>query len=648
MCGILGQIAIKGNLKFNKSKFIKCLSYLNHRGPDDEGYQVYPGAILGHKRLSILDLSKNGHQPMVSSDGNYVIIFNGEIYNFDELKRDLIRKKYTFSSKSDTEVLLYGLIDQGPSFVKKCNGMFAFAFYDVKKKTTYIFRDRIGIKPLFYSIYNNKITFSSNVKSIHKLNDMKKKIDLESVSAFLAFRQPIENKTFFENIQSLEPGCYIEIKNNNLKIKKYWKLEKFFLRKYRNKKKNFFKKKIKTLLNSSVNYRLISDVKVASLLSGGLDSSIISAIVNDSHKENFLSYSIGYKYSGYNEFKYSKLVAKKLNMQHRIIVSSPMNYFKDMKKLISVKGQPLTIPNEVAQYQLCKKIKKKATVILSGSGADELFCGYGRIFSSVEDYKKLEIISTNNKHEKYDIFLKNIFKRYKKIKFKNYLDHFLTIYPYMDMELRKKILSKKFNHIKINKNINGYFKKIFKMIKNKNYYDKMQFCFQKFHLRGILEREDLSSMAASTELRVPFLDHRIIEFAAKIPNKLKIRELKNNFNLTSDKTSEINDITKYILRKTYEKKIPKQILNRKKIGFPIPLHKWLKKKNIQKIIFSTLLSSKSKKRGLFNLNFIKELLKDNSYSNFDGDSRVYQTSIAAKLWMCFNLECFFLDQDESK
>ena len=134
MCGILGQIAIKGNLKFNKSKFIKCLSYLNHRGPDDEGYQVYPGAILGHKRLSILDLSKNGHQPMVSSDGNYVIIFNGEIYNFDELKRDLIRKKYTFSSKSDTEVLLYGLIDQGPSFVKKCNGMFAFAFYDVKKK----------------------------------------------------------------------------------------------------------------------------------------------------------------------------------------------------------------------------------------------------------------------------------------------------------------------------------------------------------------------------------------------------------------------------------------------------------------------------------------------------------------------------------
>ena len=647
MCGILGQIAIKGKLKFNKSKFLKCLSYLDHRGPDDQGYQVYPSAILGHKRLSILDLSKNGHQPMISSDGNYVIIFNGEIYNFSELKKELMKKNYIFKSKSDTEVLLYGLIDQGPSFIKKCNGMFAFAFYDVKKNTSYIFRDRIGIKPLFYSIHNNKITFSSNVKSIHKYNNMKKKIDLESVSTFLAFRQPIKNKTLFENIQSLEPGCYIKIKNNNLQIKKYWKLESFFLKKYNNKKEAFFKDKIKGLLNSSIKYRLISDVKVSSLLSGGLDSSIISAVINDSHKKNFLAYSIGYKYSGYNEFRYSKLVAKKLNMQHKIIVSNPLDYFKDMKKLISVRGQPLTIPNEVAQYQLCKKIKKKATVILSGSGADELFCGYGRIFSSVEDYEKLKTINVSEKNKKYDVFLKNIFKRYNKISFKNYLDHFLTIYPYMDIELRKKILSKKFNHVKINKNIHSYFKNIFKMVKNNNYNDKMQFCFQKFHLKGILEREDLSSMAASTELRVPYLDHRIIEFTAKIPNKFKIKKLKNNFNLTSDITSEINDIPKYILRKTYEKKIPKQILNRKKIGFPIPLHKWLKQKNIQKMIFLTLLSNKSKKRGLFNRNFIRELLKTNSYSKFDGDSRIYQSSIAAKLWMCFNLECFFLDQDRN-
>ena len=217
------------------------------------------------------------------------------------------------------------------------------------------------------------------------------------MAAFLAFRQPIKNKTLFENIYSLEPGSYIEISNNKLRIKKYWKLETFFQKKILNKKEPFFKKEIKKLLKSSIKYRLISDVKIASLLSGGLDSSIISSVINDHSGKNFLAYSIGYNYSGYNEFKYSKLVANKLNMQHKVIVSNPTSYFKDMIKLISLRGQPLTIPNEVAQFQLCNIIKKRATVILSGCGADELFCGYGRIFSSVEDYKRLKIIDKKTK-----------------------------------------------------------------------------------------------------------------------------------------------------------------------------------------------------------------------------------------------------------
>tara|TARA_Y100001958_G_scaffold126845_1_gene94577 strand:- start:2494 stop:4428 length:1935 start_codon:yes stop_codon:yes gene_type:complete len=644
MCGIFGQISINRKIKTKKKDFLQCLSYLSHRGPDDTGYFINSKIAFGHKRLSILDLSKNGKQPMMLNNGKFVLIYNGEIYNFKELKSELIKKGYKFKSMTDTEVLLYGLIDQGPRFIEKCNGMFAFAFYNNEKKTGYIFRDRIGIKPLFYSLYKGKLTFSSNIKSIHSYNKIKKTINLQSVSSFLSFRQPIKNETLFNNIFSLEPGSFIEIKNKKIKIKRYWKLEKFFKRNKIDKGEKFYVKRINELLKSSIKFRLISDVKVASLLSGGLDSTIISSIINEIIGKNFLAYSIGYTNKGYNEFTYSKLVSKKLNMKHKVFSSEPELYFKDMKKLIKLRDQPLTIPNEVTQFQLCREIKKKATVVLSGCGADELFCGYGRIFSSVEDYKRIKDINKISEEQK-AIFLDNVKSRYGKINFKNNLDHFLSIYPYTKNNLKEKLLSEKFNHKKINMNIKNYFKSIFSKIKTDNYSDKMQFFFQKFHLTGILEREDISSMAASVELRVPFLDHRIVEFAASLPLKYKIKTIKNDLSLTSDKTSEINDISKYILRKTYKDKIPKEILQRKKVGFPVPLHDWMKKKHIRKIIFSTLLSKKCKRRGIFNHDFIKKQLNNNKISKFVGDSRIYQDSIAAKLWMCFNLEIFFKNHD---
>ena len=280
------------------------------------------------------------------------------------------------------------------------------------KKTGYIFRDRIGIKPLFYSLYKGKLTFSSNIKSIHRYNKIKKTINLQSVSSFLSFRQPIKNETLFNNIFSLEPGSFIEIKNKKIKINFYLKMKNFFKKKKIDKGEKFYIKKINELLKSSIKFRLISDVKVASLLSGGIDSTIISSIINEIIGKNFLAYSIGYTNKGYNEFAYSKLVSKKLNMKHKVFNSKAELYFKDMKKLIKLRDQPLTIPNEVTQFQLCREIKK-ATVVLSGCGADELFCGYGRIFSSVEDYKRIKDINKISEKQK-AIFLNNVKSRYGK------------------------------------------------------------------------------------------------------------------------------------------------------------------------------------------------------------------------------------------
>ena len=643
MCGILGQVSLNKKLKFDNKNFLYSLSLLSNRGPDDEGYFVNNQIAFGHKRLSIIDLTKSGKQPMFSQNKNSIITYNGEIYNYLELKKQLLKKGYKFNNQTDTEVLLNGLIDEGPSFIKKCNGMFAFAFYDQNKKISYIFRDRIGIKPLYYSIDENNLTFSSNIKSIHNCNKMKKEIDIESVSSYFSFRQPLGNKTFFKNIYSLEPGHYIQIKEGNIKIKKYWDYENFFLENRFDKGFDFYRSKLTELLDSSVGYRLISDVKVASLLSGGLDSTIIASIINKKIGKNFLAYSIGYNYKNYNEFKFSKLAAKNLNAKHEIVTTTAEEYYNDMDELIALRGSPLTIPNEASQYRLCREIKKKATVVLSGSGADELFCGYGRIFGSPSDYFKLKNLSIFKNIKDKKIFLKNFKNRYNKVNFNSYLDHFLSLYKYTNNLTKRRILSREVDHDKIDANIRKFFSKKFRGVNSKNYVDKMQYLFQKYHLKGILEREDNSSMASSVELRVPFLDHRLIEFAATIPNKYKIKLIKEDLTLTSDKSSEENEIPKYILRMSYENKVPRQILKRDKIGFPVPLHNWMSQKKIKDRIYSTLFSSKSKERGIFNFDYLETLMKSDTIKSFTGGSKIYQNSKAHKLWMCYNLEKFFLD-----
>ncbi len=391
MCGIFGSISINKNLQINRKLFLKSLSLLSHRGPDDEGHFINNKIAFGHKRLSIIDLSKGGHQPMFSNNKSSVITYNGEIYNYNELKDDLKYKGYKFQNKTDTEVLLNGLIDEGPKFVTKCNGMFAFAFYNKNTRSSYIFRDRIGIKPLFYSIDNEKVTFSSNLKAIASYFQNQNRINEESISAYFSFRQPLGNKTFYKNIYSLDPGHYIEIKNKKVKIKKYWDQKKFFSQNKLDKGENYYIEKLSELIESSVKYRLISDVKVASLLSGGLDSSIIAAIIKKQIGKNFLAYSIGYSYKDYNEFKYSKLVAKNLNMNHKIISTTAEDYFDDMNKLIQMRGSPLTIPNEASQFKLCNEIKKKQQLFYLAQDLMNYFVDMEEFLVLLKILKKLKI-----------------------------------------------------------------------------------------------------------------------------------------------------------------------------------------------------------------------------------------------------------------
>lgn len=645
MCGILGQIKLKNDILRDTRRFVKSLNLMAHRGPDDMGYKLGEEYIFGHRRLSIIDLSKNAAQPMISHDGKVIITFNGEIYNFMELRNDLLKKGYHFKSKSDTEVLLNGYHCFGIDFINRCNGMFGLAIYDKRFNKAFLVRDRMGIKPLYYCIENNRLTFSSEIKSILAYEDITSELNMDAVSSYLSFRYPILSDTFFKGIFSLDPGHYIEINEGKIRSVKYWDPTDKIEEQNNDKGESFYLDMLRKTFQSSVKYRMLSDVPVGAFLSGGIDSSAITAVMSELTNDPVKTFTIGYGEKDYNEFYYANLIATMFKSEHYEIRSDETAYFENLDNLIDIKDAPLSIPNEVPHYELCCNLKKNATVVLTGGGADEIFYGYGRIFRSTYDYerlKRLDLISNNGSNT---VFAKNFKAKYGRLDFENELEHFMNIYDYTGLEMKKKLLNSScINFDETSEKFKAKFLNIFNEIKSGTYLDKMGHAFLKVHLPGILLHNDVISMATSVELRVPYLDHRLVEFSLSVPvhYKLKWKSEANKLksaHLMSDKISENYDTPKYLLRKAYENKIPREIINRKKLGFPVPLHQWLGG-NYRKYAAELLLSDKAKKREIYNTDNLKKWLGSSSLQHYQGDSRTYQDSLAGKIWMLMNLEIF--------
>ena len=310
---------------------------------------------------------------MVSSCGNYILIFNGEIYNYQEIKKELLKEKYKFHTDSDTEVILNAFIEYGIDCIQQFIGMFAFSIYDKNKDECFIVRDRLGIKPLYYTNNDDEIIFSSEIKSILNLDNKKWDIDLEAISSYLSFRYPILNNTFFVGINSLAPAHYIKIKNKKIDFVEYWNVIDKFKEQNNDRGEKFYKQKIKEILESAVKYRMISDVPIGAFLSGGVDSSIITAFMAINSDEQIKTFTIGFEEEGFNEFKYANMVVEKYKTNHTEIILSGKDYLSAMERLIEYKDAPLSVPNEVPLYLMSKELKKYITVVLSGEGADELF-----------------------------------------------------------------------------------------------------------------------------------------------------------------------------------------------------------------------------------------------------------------------------------
>lgn len=544
MCGISG-IYLNNSIR-NKEKRIKKMNdALNHRGPDSQGVYEDKNIALGFRRLAIIDLDERANQPMHSIDNKWHIVFNGEIYNFQEIKNSL---KYDFKTKSDTEVIIASVYEKGVEwFLSRANGMFSLALYNSETKDLILARDRLGIKPLYYTKNSSGLIFSSEIKGILSSGLVDADFNDNAIDEYLGNRYIRAPYTFFKNIFQVKPGTYFHINSNMvLKEKEYWQLPSDF-----NLSTNYSEEKIleefEDKLTQSINYRLISDVPLGTYLSGGVDSSLITAIAASNKKNRINTYTIGFKEM--NEFSYADQVAKKYNTNHHKILMKKDDYINGWKKLIADKDSPLGVPNEIPLAAMSTKLKEKITVVLSGEGADELMGGYGRIFRSPLDYANQN-------------------------KYKSFYNFFISEYEYVPRLMRDQLL---LSSAKYREEFDSKLKNDFS---DPSMEKSIFHFFHRYHVQGLLQRVDITTMQTSVEARVPFLDHELIEHVyAKIPLDLKLKwnskiAKKKALLLSAKEYSEILDTPKYLIRKLSYKYLPKNIVERKKVGFPVPLSEW--------------------------------------------------------------------------
>ena len=596
MCGINGLVS-KKYLQDATMRIKKMNQALLHRGPDAGGIQelIQGHVVVGHRRLSIIDLDVRSNQPLNSVNKKGTIVFNGEIYNYMDLRENL---QYSFYTNSDTEVLLAGLESGGIEWLKKCNGMFAFALYNAENSTFLLGRDRLGIKPLYYFYDENYFIFSSEIKGILNSGLVEAKFNIDAIDEYLGNRYIREPFTFFENIYQVPAGCCLFLdRDHRIKIERYWDLPDSF-----NMTENYDEDEIycrfKEQVNKAISKRMISDVPLGTYLSGGIDSSIISAICATNTGQPINTYTIGFL--KLNEFSYAREVAQKYNTIHHEILVDSFDYFSKMKELISYKDGPLGVPNEVPLAIMSKELKKNITVVLSGEGADELMGGYGRIFRSPFDFMHVDAKCGMD-----------------------FYDYFINRYEYVPRKIRDKYL-KTGHRVRIEHD--AHIKCEFSDHPNEE--NVFRF-FHNYHVKGLLQRVDITTMYASVEARVPFLDHELIEFTYQsVPYDLKLKWnsdqlMKKAVHISASEYSEAFDSPKYLMRRMGLELLPEDLVTRKKMGFPVPLNDWFDE--LSYMAEELLVDS-----NWFNYNELEGLLGDCKKNLRSGQL----------LWMFINVEIF--------
>jgi asparagine synthase (glutamine-hydrolysing) len=606
MCGISGFYSYQK--LFPEMDLQQMNAALSHRGPDAGGYFFDGLCGLGNRRLKVIDLSDSANQPFYSHDGRYVMVYNGEVYNYAEVAAELKKDfpEISFRTKSDTEIILEAFVRYGISFVEKLNGMFAFAIYDKAKNELFIFRDRVGIKPLFYYWNGRDLAFASELKSLKLLKQLPFELNKHAVYEYLHLGYIPAPHTIYKSVFKLDAGCYLKLSKNNLTIENYWSCESKIDSTVLNNETDALNR-LEALLASSVNYQMKSDVPFGVFLSGGIDSSLVAAFAASQSPNKVNTFSIGFEEVDFNEAEHAKKISDYLGTPHHEFTVSYSDALPLVDRMIDVYDEPYADSSGIPAMLVSKLARQHVTVVLSGDGGDELFFGYGaykwagtlsnplvKLFHSAIA-SSLKLIPSDRYRRAAGLFNYNDYGKIRSHIFSQ------EQYLFSEKELSHLLLDEYKGATQVQQEIQPRKRKLSdaeqQAIFDMSYYLK----------EDLLTKIDRASMQYSLETRVPYLDHRLVEFGLNLSPELKIKDGES----------------KYLLKKLLHKKIPKQFFVRRKQGFSIPLSAWMQKE-LRHLIDDYLKKDIIEQFGIVQYHEVERLKK----SFFSGRKYLYN-----RLWL---------------
>jgi len=605
MCGICGKIATDKEHSVRPAIVRRMMDALYHRGPDDEGIYVDARAVLGHRRLSIIDLN-TGHQPISNEDGTIWIVYNGEIYNFRELKEQLAQGGHVFSTNTDTEVIVHLYEQYGEECVSRLRGMFAFAIWDQRKQRLFLARDRVGIKPLYYVVTGDSLIFASEIKALLVDPSVKREVDSEVIDIFLTHLYIPGSDTLIRGIKRVPPGHYLIFENGKVKLNQYWDLQ--FANNSRNGNAKLAAEELTDLLRKTIEDHMISDVPVGILLSGGVDSTGVLSFVVEQNDREVKTFTIGFDGEQFEDERvYARIAAQRFRSEHHEMTITPRDFLEFLPNYVWHMEEPVCEPPAVALYYVSKMAREHVKVLLSGEGGDEAFGGYqnyrnmlwlerlkqmGQTWQGVGKriFSECARVSRLRRFEKYSFMMNAPLEDY-------YYSRTAGPFSFFNRS-KPEMYSKEFGEKVRNGCSTRYVHALFAHMAGKPLLDKMLYVDTKTWLPDdLLIKADKITMANSLELRVPLLDHRLLEFAAGLPASYKVR----------------NFTTKYILKRALDGRIPEEIVNRRKTGFPIPVESWFKNE-LKDFVRGILTDRRTLERGYFDKSFLQALIDDSSRS----------------------------------
>jgi len=600
MCGIVGKLNLDGTQRVDPGLIQRMMDVIVHRGPDGEGKYVSGAIGLGHRRLSIIDLN-TGAQPMCNEDGTVWIVYNGEIYNFPDLRVELEAKGHRFRSTTDTEVIIHLYEEIGVKSVSRLRGMFAFAIWDERKKMLLLARDSVGVKPLYYINTGKAFLFASEIKSLLEDSSVKRNVNYSAIDRFLTYLYLPGNETLFKNIYKLEPGHYLTIQNGRTTLQQYWDLHFESTSKWKSLPDTIVE--LQQLLAQSVKDHMISDVPVGVLLSGGLDSTGVLRYASESTDKPIHTFTIGFSGANFtDERPYARLAAQRYRTIHREITISARDFYDFLPKYVWHMEEPICEPPAIALYFVSRLARESSVkVLLSGEGGDEAFGGY----QNYRNLLLLERLKTTFGPAKglLRIGLKALNQLgWRKIgRYPDLVRLPISQYYYsrtampntMFNRYKRDLYTKEFSELIGGESSDAPTKRLFEQMDDKPLLNQMLYVDTKTWLPDdLLVKADKMTMATSVELRVPLLDFQILEFAAALPPQYKVHRFE----------------TKRILKAALEKAVPPEIIKRKKVGFPVPYERWLKS-DLKHFISDTLLSQNSAVGDYFRREMLQEILE---------------------------------------